>query len=117
MSNLSIIQPEKLKVKLYDHQLISIRRMEKMEDEQRIIKKDLVKEFKIGINADPTGYGKTLSTIGLILRNKMEWDIDLPYIEEKIITTNNLIKSHIIKRYEKLNCNLILVSPSIIKQW
>ena len=113
----AICQPNNLKIILYDHQLASIYKMERMEMEKKIIKKDCVKEFSIGINADPTGYGKTLSTIGLILRDKMEWDLNLPYIEQNMSFNTNLVKTHIIKRFEKINCNLILVSPSIIQQW
>lgn len=114
---MSGMQPADLNIKLYDHQLASISKMEKMEETKCIIKKDWIKEFKIGVNADPTGYGKTLSTIGLLVRDKMDWDIDLPYIKNNIKIASNLIKTNKITRYEKINCNLILVSPSIIHQW
>ena len=117
MSDLYVIQPSELNIKLYDHQLVSIKRMEKMEETRSLIKKDWVKEFKIGINADPTGYGKTLSTIGLLVRDNMEWDTDMPYIENILEMNTNLIKTNTINRYEKIICNLILVSPSIIHQW
>lgn len=59
-----ISQPKGLNINLYEHQLISIQKMEKLELDKKIIKEDCIKEVKLGINSDPTGYGKTLSTIG-----------------------------------------------------
>ena len=32
--------------------------MEKLELDKKIIKEDCIKEVKLGINSDPTGYGK-----------------------------------------------------------
>jgi CRISPR/Cas system-associated endonuclease/helicase Cas3 len=60
-----------MKVTLYPHQLASIYKMEQLEIYNKIEKENCVKYTKIGINSDPTGYGKTLSMIGLILRDKM----------------------------------------------
>ena len=36
-------------------------------------------ETNVGVYADITGYGKTLAIIGLILRDKMVWDIKQLY--------------------------------------
>ena len=112
-----ISQPKKLSINLYDHQLLSIKKMEQLELEKKIVKKDCIKEVKLGINADPTGYGKTLSTIGLLIKDKMEWDVSLPYIEQTISFNSNLIKTYKITRMQKINCNLILVSSSLLEQW
>lgn len=113
-----VLQPNGLKTILFRHQLASIYRMETLEREQMIEYAHGIKETKIAINADPTGYGKTLSMIGLIVRNKMEWNMDTPYIWENITTdSGGLIKNREIKRYDKLDTTLILVSPSIISQW
>ena len=65
-----ISQPKELSITLYDHQLLSIKKMEQLELEKKIVKKDCIKEVKLGINADPTGYGQTLSTIGLLIKDK-----------------------------------------------
>lgn len=118
-SNINMVQqPKKLSITLFPHQLACIYNMEKLETNEPIITDEYTKQTKIGINGDATGYGKTLSMIGLIIRDKMEWDLDLPYVEE-IITTeaNGLIRTRIFKRYDKLPCTLILVSQSIIGQW
>ena len=54
--------------------------MEKLEREQVVEREippgeqrtaTIQTETRLGINADPTGYGKTLSMIGLLVRDKM----------------------------------------------
>jgi SNF2 family DNA or RNA helicase len=92
--------------------------MEKMEANNIIEKDTYIKESKIGINADITGFGKTLSMIGLICRDKMIWDLDTPYIFQTVHTeAKGRIKNYFISRYDKLPCTLILVSQSIVSQW
>jgi len=111
-------QPKNLKINLFPHQLASIYKMENLELNNFIEKEYYNKETKIGVNADIAGFGKTLSMLGLILRDKMEWDLDTPFIFEKIIpTSQNRIKTYYIKRFEKLPTTLILVSQSLIGQW
>ena len=75
-------QPPNFSVKLFPHQLTSIYNMEKLENNSIINTRDEIKETKIGINADITGYGKTLSMIGLITRDKMSWDLEFPFVFE-----------------------------------
>jgi hypothetical protein len=79
-----IIQPPELKISLYPHQLASVYNMEKIEDERRIIKDNIIYETNIGINSDMLGYGKTLSMITLIQRDKMKWDMSSTYTSEKV---------------------------------
>jgi SNF2 family DNA or RNA helicase len=120
-------QPKRLRIKLFDHQLASIYQMEKLEREQVVEREippgelraaTIQTETHLGINADPTGYGKTLSMIGLVVRNKMRWDMDTPHTREKITTESaGLVRSRIVNRYEKLPTTLVLVSPSILIQW
>ena len=114
----TVSQPINLKINLFPHQLASIYNMEKIELNNFIEKDNYTKETKIGVQADIAGFGKTLSMIGLILRDKMEWDLETPFIHEKIIpTSKNRIKTYYIKRFEKLPTTLILVSQSLIGQW
>ena len=114
----TVIQPHNLKIKLFKHQLASIYKMETLEREQMIECGINIKETRLGVNADPTGYGKTLSMIGLICRDSMIWDLDVPFVQE-IITTESagLIRNREINRYDKIPATLILVSQSIISQW
>lgn len=112
-----VSQPPGLKVKLFPHQLSSIYNMEQLESNP-IIKEYETKETKIGINADITGYGKTLSMIGLIARDKMSWDLNYPYVFETMTSeAKNRIKTYKIRRFDKLKTTLVLVSNNIVNQW
>lgn len=113
-----VSQPHEINVKLFPHQLSSIYKMEKLENDNIIIKDGYTKNTKIGINADISGFGKTLSMLGLIARDKMEWDIELPFVFETIISeAKSRIKNYFISRFDKLPATLVLVSNSIIGQW
>ena len=122
MSNFDIIplvpQPN-MKVNLYKHQLANIHRMEQLEEEKMVYYSNvLIKETKLGLLCDKTGYGKTLSIIGLIVRDKMNWDISTPYVMENSNTdSSGLITTRKSRRYTKLPTNLIVVSPSVVSQW
>jgi hypothetical protein len=114
----TVTQPANLKTMLFRHQLASIYEMERLEREQMIEQADNIKETRLGINGDPTGYGKTLSMIGLICRDKMEWNTDVPFVQEHITTeAAGLVRNREIARYDRLSTTLILVSPSIMSQW
>lgn len=111
-------QPPNLDVSLYPHQLAMIYQMEKLECNNIISKDTYTKETKIGVNADLTGYGKTLSMIGLIIRDKMEWDLNIPFVFEQIVLqAKGRIKNYYNIRLIKLPTTLILVSQTIIGQW
>ena len=122
MSSLTTVhyvnQPPDFSVKLFNHQLASIYNMEKLENNTFITTRDEIKDTKIGINADITGYGKTLSMIGLIARDKMPWDLDFPFVFETVTTEAKYrIKNYKIQRFDKLKTTLILVSNNIVNQW
>jgi len=108
------------KIKLFDHQLTAIHRLELRERTKKIIDDNIEIETNIGIFADPTGYGKTLSVCGLLSRNKMKWDTSKS-INKSLITENkgdsmfvNIKKKY---SYAKIKTTLLLVNQSIIKQW
>lgn len=115
----TIPQPKNLSQTLFQHQLVSIFNMEKLESDNIInIGNNKFKKTKVAINGDLQGYGKTLSMIGLIIRDKMTWDIETPYVFEKIkIEANGMVNSYEIIRYNKIPTTLVLVSQSIIGQW
>lgn len=111
-------QPKNMNIKLYPHQLASIYEMEKLESNNIIYKELYTKETKIGVNADISGYGKTYAMVGLIVRDKMHWNLDIPYVFEDIkFEAKGRLKTISIKRLNKLPTTLILVSQSIIGQW
>ncbi len=114
-----ISQIPSLKVELYEHQLVSIYNMEELESNNFICNdSNTTKETKIGINSDIAGYGKTLSMIGLIVRDKMEWDLDVPYVFETVsCEAKGRIKIHNIIRKDRIGTTLILVPINIVFQW
>jgi len=113
-----VAQPHGLKINLFPHQLASIYKMENLEETKMIETENYIKHTKMGVNSDLTGFGKTLAIIGLIIRDKMEWDLEFPHTFESVVSdSRGLVKTYITKRFDKLNPNLILVSQSIIGQW
>jgi SNF2 family DNA or RNA helicase len=113
-----IEQPEKLKTKLYIHQLASVYEMEKLEESKLVEDGPTRYYVDIGINADMTGYGKTVSMVALVLRDKMTWDNNVDYALEHIHTyASQHVKKIYTEFYPKINTTLVLASHSIIHQW
>lgn len=114
-----VSQPDNMKVELYPHQLASIFNMERLESGNPIhTTSSKFKSTVLGVQADETGYGKTLSMLGLIIRDKMDWDLDIPYVHEKIkIHAEGLVKNYEVLRFNKLPTTLVLMSQSLIGQW
>jgi len=117
-NNNCIIQPHNLERTLYKHQLINVYKMEEMEREQKYINENEEKYFDFGINADSTGYGKTITMVALILRDKMQWNIQEPFIKTnyEVLYDSHIVKKSF-KKYNRLNCTLVLCSNNIVKQW
>ncbi len=127
-----------LKIKLFEHQLVSVQNMEKKEEVKTIscggMNGDspfgkcisMTFESNMGILADIPGYGKSLSMVGLLCRDKMEWDMERPYVYTKNF---NLLEhqdhlrhcsyGNMVLKYEvpRLNACLLLCSPSVLPQW
>lgn len=118
-TNIKVVtQPKELKIKLYNHQLASIYNMEQLEINNFIKKDNYILETKMGVNSDIPGYGKSLSMIGLIMRDKIDWNIDIPFVFENFETqAKNRIKKCYIKYLKKLPTTLILVPSNILNQW
>jgi hypothetical protein len=113
-----IYQPKELKVNLYRHQLASIYQMEKRELDKKIIENNVIIDTNISVNADSTGYGKTLSMVTLVYRDKMKWDMETPF-SHTVTTTYayGRIKKTVKEDFNKLDVTLVLASQSIISQW
>lgn len=116
------------KVELFPHQLTAIWMMEDREKNTTISWKcensqqHVELQSNIGIYSDPTGYGKTLSVVGLLSRNSMEWNIKEPYVSKNVrnITeydSDVLLTMTKYDYYKKINCSLLVVNQSIILQW
>lgn len=119
--NINIVdQPRELKINLYRHQLASIYKMEELERTKKVIIPENLTEYNthIGIYCDIAGYGKTLSMIGLLVRDEMEWNLnELYYIENIKSKSNGLIIKKVYEAYAKINTTLIVTNQTIITQW
>ena len=114
----TISQPKDIDIPLYQHQLASIYQMEQRESNQRIVNNDVVIDTNISVNADKTGYGKTLAMVTLIYLDKMKWDLSTLYTQSVVTTfAGGRIKKTVTQEYEKLDVTLVLASQSIIHQW
>ena len=106
-------QPENFSRSLFDHQKTSIYEMEEFERERTVnINSVYNLETNFGIQADPTGYGKTASMVGLIVRDSMSWDLDTPQVIEEPYSINEGCK--ITKKFT-LRCSKIN-GPTFIKK-
>ena len=121
-------QPETMKIKLFDHQLTAIYMMEDRENnrEQTINNyNNYIRKININMSiyADIVGYGKTLSIIGLIIRDKMKWDMREKHkicIKSKRDIGNFGIindEKEMMNKYNRVNANLIVVNNTLINQW
>lgn len=114
-----VLQPKEMTKILFQHQLAAIFQMEHRERTQTICSENFCINTNMGIFADISGYGKTLSLIGLVLRDKMVWDTTSPFIVSNICNmygNGSIIKKSLL-RFQKMNTTLIVASTSILKQW
>lgn len=112
-------QPEKLNIKLFPHQRVSVYDMEKLESTKKIEVNDsnyYVTDF--GILGDMPGYGKGLSVVSLILRDRMPWDVSVRHISSSIESYGESLRfySHHSTR-KRVKTNFVLASPNLIEQW
>jgi len=106
-------QPEGLRIDLKDHQLTILKAMEKLEASNIAISEEETLHTKIGILADPTGAGKSIDIIALIVSKLL------------VPTTHHLIEQYGHDIYltttqnerQCLNTNLIVVPHSCTLQW
>lgn len=111
-------QPKGLKINLFPHQLASVYMMEELESTHCVTDEHGKTFTNIGINGDMTGYGKTLSMIALIMRDRMDWDMTTEHVEEKVYPmSSHHIKRYLSKSYKRNNSTLILAGPSVVHQW
>lgn len=103
---------------LLPHQKNIIKRMEKLEKTNLIVKDEYILETKMGIYADPNGTGKTYAVLNLIKNDKMDWPIDKIYNKTKTTTkSGGLIKIQTLSKLTRLNTTIIVLSPYLIPNW
>lgn len=113
---IEIDQPCKVNIPLFLHQLKSIEAMEKLERTQEVeLTSCIYITTKVGVLGDLPGYGKSLSTLGLISRT-LDEPIAATYISEQrtVFPFVTQVKAEML---QQLKCSLILVNVSLISQW
>ena len=70
----------------------------------------------IGIQADPVGFGKTLSMVALVARDKMGWELEEPWVRRggKDATCYSYSYN---SNFKKISPTLIVASLSCLSQW
>jgi SNF2 family DNA or RNA helicase len=106
--------------KLYPHQRVSVYNMEERErngfirlDDQTILR------TIVGIQGDIVGYGKTLSMVTLMDRNKMIWDMDFPYIYTRTLSKDfeGAYSLEQTIQLDRIDTTLITANQSLLGQW
>lgn len=108
-----------MKKTLFPHQISAIEMMEQRERTKHILHTTYCIDLNMSIYSDMTGYGKTISMIGLILRDKMDWDVNEEHIQSFIsgVYGNGCIVKRSLVSLKRISTNLIVAGTSIIKQW
>jgi SNF2 family DNA or RNA helicase len=108
-----------MKKNLYPHQISAILMMEKREEQKRIVHSTYCIDLNMSIYSDMTGYGKTISMLGLILRDKMDWKVQEEHVQSFIsgVYGNGCIVKKSLVSLKRIATNLIVAGTSILKQW
>jgi hypothetical protein len=70
----------------------------------------------VGIQADPLGFGKTMSLLSLVARDKFPWDLDSEYAPE-IVSATDAGRVTWKTSFRRIKQTLVLVSLSCLDQW
>ena len=96
--DVNMVSQPNIQKNLYPHQLSAIYMMEERERAQLIELSTNTFDNKIttniGIYSDITGYGKTLSVIGMIKRDRMNWDMSREYDHTYISVSYTHLRAH-----------------------
>lgn len=114
-----ISQPPNLTRILYPHQLKAVAELEDREEKLERVSRSSTLYTNVGIYADITGYGKTITMVALILRNRRKFYSEEPYCTTTVTQSygnGNIVKKQV-SYYQRLDTTLILANQSILRQW
>lgn len=119
-------QPSFLNVKLYPHQLESIRNITTLEREKKIIddKNRTELETRVGFFRDKPGHGKTLSMC-VVIMNQIQaeessptwWMKDPLFIREEYTHLSHGARLTRRTSFQKCDCSIVICAPNIVHQW
>ncbi len=118
---MDIEQPDGMRAILFDHQLASAYSLEHRERVKKVSTGALSIETTVGVFADKAGYGKTLSMLAVILRDRMPWDLETPHA--KTVPAYEDRNAAIVARRAapageaKCNATLIVTHGDVQDQW
>lgn len=118
---MKIEQPEGMRVTLFDHQLESAYSLEHRERVQKVETGTLCIDASVGIFADKPGYGKTLSMLAVVVRDRMSWNLEEPHTKALPDFSDRCNLIHVLRRCElediRSNATLIVTSQNIQDHW
>lgn len=112
-------QPPGMLKRLFPHQLMAIDKMEERERDRQITSFHYEIDLQMGIYADMVGFGKTVTMIGLMLRNRMPWDLQQDYVQASIINVygNGCIVKRLRTFFQRIRANLVVATITVAFQW
>jgi len=119
IKTISIVSPPGLSVTLYPHQCMAITRMEQRESMPQTCQSHYAIQSSVGIYADKAGSGKTLGMLGLLVRDRMEWNLQQDYVHSSILSVygHGCIVKKSLLYLKRIPSNLIVASHLILLQW
>jgi len=108
-----------MKKTLFPHQNRAIDMMEQREADKKIVHSTYRIDLNMSIYSDITGYGKTATILGLILRDRMVWDVNEEHVQSFIsgMYGNGCILKRSLVSMKRIDTNLIVAGTTIIRQW
>jgi len=119
IQDIHVVQPRGMEKTLFPHQLLAIQKMEEREKEKTVSYTHYAIESCVGIYADITGFGKTLSILGLMTRDSMEWNLEQDHIHSSILCVyghGSILKKSLLF-FKRIPTNLVVASTIILRQW
>ena len=118
---MSEIKVEGLTRDLYPHQLSSVYHLERREQTKKIFTGAMEITANIGLFSDIGGFGKTLSLVALIARDRLPWNLEEPHARASLKYTDST-GAVAVKRFRrvfdgKCTATLVVVHPNVVSQW
>ena len=118
---MSEIKVEGLTRDLYPHQLSSVYHLERREQTKKIFTGAMEITANIGLFSDIGGFGKTLSLVALIARDRLPWNLEEPHARASLKYTDST-GAVAVKRFRRIfdgkcTATLVVVHPNVVSQW
>jgi SNF2 family DNA or RNA helicase len=116
MSFNQVAQPLRIQTGLYPHQLTSIYNMKQLEQKEIIEQDSKYIKYNFGFLSDKSGFGKTLSVIGLISLDERNNTKD-EYVINKDKQGNKYMFYYTMIKTKKVDTSLVVIRPDQFAHW